>query len=91
MKIEAVKLNQLLSKGNDLYRTVIVLSKRARQIIGLRFDDQIDMEDIEDSEDLKQLSKEDFDIEKPIVQAYNELLNDELEFKIVEDVDIENE
>ena len=91
MKIEAVKLNQLLSKGSDLYRTVIVLSKRARQIIGLRFDDQIDMEDIEDSEDLKQLSKEDFDIEKPIVQAYNELLNDELEFKIVEDVDIENE
>ena len=91
MKIEAVKLNQLLSKGSDLYRTVILLSKRARQIIGLRFDDQIDMEDIEDSEDLKQLSKEDFDIEKPIVQAYNELLNDELECKIVEDVDIENE
>ena len=91
MKIEAVRLNQLLSKGNDLYRTVIILSKRARQIVGLRFDDQIDMEDIEDSEDLKQLSKEDFDIEKPIIQAYNELLNDELEYKIIEDVDIENE
>ena len=91
MKVEAVKLNKLLSKGDDLYKAVILLSLRARQIINLRFDDQIDMEDIEDSEDLKQLSKEDFDISKPIVQAYDELLNGELDCKMIEDINTENE
>ena len=48
----------------------MVISNRARQIIDKRFLEQINLEDIEDSEELVNFSKEDFDKKKPLMQAY---------------------
>jgi len=80
MKIEAVKLNDMVTDKADIYTTIMVISNRARQIIDKRFLEQINLEDVEDSEELIQFSKEDFDKEKPMMKAYQEFLDRDLEW-----------
>ena len=87
MKIEAIKMNEILSDDNDIYQTIMVVSNRARQVIDKRFLEQINLDEIEDTDELIQFSKEDFDKEKPIVKAYTEFVNDELEWHSNDDVD----
>ena len=82
MKIEAVKLNDIITDKADIYTTIMVISNRARQIIDKRFLEQINLEDVEDSEELIQFSKEDFDKEKPMMKAYQEFLDRDLEWNI---------
>jgi len=79
MKIEAVKMQDITKDKNDIYATIMIISNRARQIIDKRFLNQINLDEIEDTEDLVQFSKEDFDKEKPMMKAFGEFLNDELE------------
>ena len=78
MKRKAIKLNDIVSDKADIYTSIMVISNRARQIIDKRFLEQINLEDIEDSEELVNFSKEDFDKEKPLMQAYKEYINKEL-------------
>ena len=89
MKIEAIKLNDIISDKADIYASIMVISNRARQIIDKRFLEQVNLEDLEDSEELIQFSKEDFDKEKPMMQAYSEYINKELDWtsKSKEDLD----
>ena len=87
MKIEAIKMNEILSDDNDIYQTVMIVSNRARQVIDKRFLEQINLDEIEDTDELIQFSKEDFDKEKPIMKAYKEFLDSELEWRSNDDVD----
>ena len=80
MNIEAIKLNDVVSDETDIYASIMIISNRARQIIDKRFLEQINLEDLEDSEELVQFSKEDFDKEKPMMQAYSEYINKELDW-----------
>ena len=80
MKIEAIKMHDILDKKNDIYTTIMVISNRARQIIDKRFLTQVNLEDLEDSQDLVQFSKEDFDKTKPMIQAYEEFTDNKLEW-----------
>ena len=80
MNIEAIKLNDIISDETDIYASIMIISNRARQIIDKRFLEQINLEDLEDSEELVQFSKEDFDKEKPMMQAYSEYINKELDW-----------
>ena len=80
MKIEAVKLNDITDEKTDIYTSIMVISNRARQIIDKRFLKQVNLEDLEDSEELVQFSKEDFDKEKPMMKAYQEFLDRDLEW-----------
>ena len=89
MKIEAVKMNEILSDDNDIYQTVMVVSNRARQVIDKRFLEQINLDEIEDTDELIQFSKEDFDKEKPIMKAYKEFVDSELEWRSSND-DVDN-
>jgi len=79
MNIEAVKMHDITKDESDIYTTIMVISNRARQIIDKRFINQINLEEIEDTEELIEFSKEDFDKEKPMMKAFGEFLNDELE------------
>ena len=79
MNIEAVRMQDITSDENDIYATIMIISNRARQIIDRRFLSQINLDEIEDTEDLIQFSKEDFDKEKPMMKAFGEFLNNELE------------
>ena len=83
MKIEAIKMHDILDKKNDIYTTIMVISNRARQIIDKRFLTQVNLEDLEDSQDLVQFSKEDFDKTKPMIQAYEEFTDNKLEWHSV--------
>ena len=80
MKIEAVKMNEILSDDNDIYQTIMIVSSRARQVIDKRYLEQINLDEIEDTDELIQFSKEDFDKEKPLMQAYSEYINKELDW-----------
>ena len=85
MKIEAIKMNEILSDDNDIYQTVMIVSNRARQVIDKRFLEQINLDEIEDTDELIQFSKEDFDKEKPIMKAYSEFIDNELEWHLNDD------
>tara|TARA_B100000029_G_scaffold475801_1_gene519384 strand:+ start:445 stop:720 length:276 start_codon:yes stop_codon:yes gene_type:complete len=87
MKIEAIKMHEILSDNNDIYQTVMVVSNRARQVIDKRFLEQINLDEIEDSDELIQFSKEDFDKDKPIMKAYKEFIDNELEWRSNDDTD----
>jgi len=87
MKIEAIKMNEILNDDNDIYQTVMIVSNRARQVIDKRFLEQINLDEIEDTDELIQFSKEDFDKEKPIMKAYKEFADSELEWRLNDDVD----
>ena len=87
MKIEAIKMNEILSDDNDIYQTIMVVSNRARQVIDKRFLEQINLDEIEDTDELIQFSKEDFDKDKPIMKAYKEFTDDELEWRSNDDLD----
>ena len=91
MNIEAVKMNELLSNNNDIYKTVMIVANRARQIIDKRFLEQINLDEIEDSDELIDFSKEDFDKEKPIMKAYDEFLDNQLEWNVKDSSDSETE
>ena len=80
MKIEAVKMNEILSDNNDIYQTIMIVSSRARQVIDKRYLEQINLDEIEDTDELIQFSKEDFDKEKPITQAFEEFLDEKIEW-----------
>ena len=87
MKIEAIKMHEILTDDNDIYQTVMVVSNRARQVIDKRFLEQINLDEIEDTDELIQFSKEDFDKEKPIMKAYKEFVDSELEWRSNDDID----
>ena len=87
MDIRAISFKKFLKNKNDIYKNVNVVAKRARQIIDKRYLEQVDLEDIEDSDQLIELSKEDFDKDKPIMKAYSEFLNNELEWTSGEKLD----
>ena len=90
MKIEAVKMQDITKDKNDIYATIMIISNRARQIIDKRFLNQINLDEIEDTEDLVQFSKEDFDKNKPIMKAYEEFVDDQLEWRLTdESVDLD--
>ena len=81
MNIEAVKMNELLSEENDIYKTIMIVANRARQIIDERYIEQVDLEDIEDSEQLIELSKEDFDKELTFETEYTFSIGQNIQFK----------
>tara|TARA_Y100001960_G_C14428165_1_gene706392 strand:- start:196 stop:474 length:279 start_codon:yes stop_codon:yes gene_type:complete len=90
MNIEAIKMNEILKDDNDIYQTVMIVSNRARQVIDKRFLEQINLDEIEDSDELIQFSKEDFDKNKPIMKAYEEFVDDQLEWRLTdESVDLD--
>jgi len=90
MNIEAIKMNEILKDDNDIYQTVMIVSNRARQVIDKRFLEQINLDEIEDSDELIQFSKEDFDKNKPIMKAYKEFVDDQLEWRLTdESVDLD--
>ena len=74
-------MSSLFEKCDDIYRTVVILSKRARQIIDQRV---IPIEENEDVEDSIQLIEPEIvieDIDKPMVVALEEYLQGELEWR----------
>ena len=81
MKVKALQMSDLLKRCDDIYTTAMIIAQRSKQII----DDRVmPIEDSEDVEDSLQLIEPEIvvdSLEKPMVQALDEYLQDELEWR----------
>ena len=89
MKVKALPMSDLLKECDDIYTTAMVIAQRSKQIIDDRV---VPIEEIEDVEDsillIDPIIKSD-NLEKPMVQALEEYLNSELDWRAAEEGDIE--
>tara|TARA_Y100001970_G_C13596194_1_gene537950 strand:+ start:109 stop:378 length:270 start_codon:yes stop_codon:yes gene_type:complete len=86
MKVNAISMNDLIDKTDNVYSAVNILAKRARQIADLRAVNLDLLEDIEDSEQLREFEEKiDLDQEKEIVQALEELFDEKYSWSYIEE------
>ena len=81
MNVKAIPMSNLFEKCDDIYKIVVILAKRTRQIIDQRV---IPIEETDDVEDSIQFIEPEIvieDIDKPMVVALEEYLNGELEWR----------
>ena len=78
-------MSNLFEKCDDIYRIVVIIAKRTRQIIDQRVIPIEDTDDVEDSIQIMEPIIEIEDIDKPMVVALEEYLKDELEWRKPED------
>ena len=78
-------MSDLFEKCDDIYKTVVILAKRSRQIIDQRVIPIDENEDVEDSIQFIEPEIVIEDIEKPMVTALTEYLHGELEWRKPED------
>ena len=91
MNVKTIHMSDLYNQCDDLYISVMIISKRAKQIIDDRFVPIDENEDVEDSIEFDEPIISDY-IEKPEAIALEEFLNGELEWRdITEGNQIEDE
>ena len=81
MEVKAIKMEDLFAKENDIYTSVVITSKRSRQIIDSRVLDFESIENIEDSFELEQLENKNMehkDDDKPMIVAIEEFLKGDI-------------
>ena len=91
MNVEAVSFKKFYKNKENIYKNIMLISKRSRQIIDQRF---IEMEALLNIEDTEQLNEIDSDIigkPKSISIAMDELLDNDLEYSSFSDDNDENE
>ena len=90
MKVGPVIISTLFKNNEDLYEKVVVAARRQRQIIDSRSSLFEAFQDIEDTEELEQFDDMDYNMEKPISIAIQELLEGDLDWRYESDEDEEN-
>tara|TARA_Y100001970_G_scaffold198664_1_gene241667 strand:+ start:878 stop:1153 length:276 start_codon:yes stop_codon:yes gene_type:complete len=91
MNVEAVSFKKFHKNKENIYKNIMILSKRARQIVDQRY---LEMEALLNIEDTEQLESFDDDIigkPKSISVAMNELLNNKLKYSEFSNKNQENE
>jgi len=91
MNVEAVSFKKFYKNKENIYKNIMLISKRSRQIIDKRF---IEMESLLNIEDTEQLDEIDTDIigkPKSIAVAMDELLDNDLEYSSYADDNLEDE
>ena len=84
MKVGPLPLNKIFNNSESEFKNIIIMAKRARDIIQTRFDLIKVEENIEDSDQLEQITVDediDFDEPKAIVVALNEFKNNEIDWR----------
>ena len=84
MDIKAVPLNKFFKNKESIYKNIMIVAARARQIIDSRYEKIAAMNDIEDTDELIDIEVEDFNQEKSIAIAMDELIDNELEYRDIE-------
>tara|TARA_Y100000590_G_C15543128_1_gene947791 strand:+ start:187 stop:465 length:279 start_codon:yes stop_codon:yes gene_type:complete len=84
MKVGPIPMSDLYDNSESEFKNIIIMAKRARDIIETRFEANKVEEDIEDSDQLEQLQVDDtidYDEPKAIIVALNEFKNNEIDWK----------
>ena len=58
MKVEAIPFAKFFSNKNTIYKNIMIVSKRARQIIDSRYEKIAALNNIEDSDDIVEIQPE---------------------------------
>jgi len=84
MNLETISIKNFLKKSDSIYKNIMIISKRARQIVDDRYEEHKIDEDIEDSEQLSEIEERDdidYNEPKPIVVALKEFMDNELDWR----------
>ena len=85
MNVKAIQMSDLLKQNDDVYETTMIIAQRSKQIIDDRVMPIEESEDVEDSIQLIEPEIIHDDLDKPMVQAVREHLNGELEWRHLEE------
>jgi len=85
MDIKAVPLNKFFKNKESVYKNIMIVAARAKQIVDSRYEKVAAMNDIEDSDELIELEVQDYNQEKSISIAMDELIDNELEYRNTEE------
>ena len=80
MKVEPVPFKKFFKNKETIYKNIMIIAKRARQIIDKRYVKIEAMQNIEDTEQLVELEDQDFEQSKSISIAMDELLKNDIEY-----------
>ena len=84
MNVGPLPINRIFNNSESEFKNIIIMAKRARDIIETRFDAIKVEENIEDSDQLEEITVDediDFDEPKAIVVALNEFKNNEIDWR----------
>ena len=86
MKVEAIPFAKFFSnKKNTIYKNIMIVSRRARQIMDERYMKFEALKNIEDTEQLIEIEEQDMAKPKSISVAMSELMDKDLECSDVEE------
>ena len=91
MNVEAVSFKNFYKNKENIYKNIMLISKRARQIIDQRFMEMETLLNIEDTEQLNEIDNDIIGKPKSISIAMDELLDNDLEYSTFSDENEENE
>ena len=80
MKVEPVPFRKFFKNKETIYKNIMLVAKRARQIIDKRYIKIEAMQNIEDTEQLIEIEDDDFEQTKSISIAMDELLENNIEY-----------
>ena len=91
MNVEAVSGKKFYKNKENIYKNIMLVSKRARQIVDQRFMEMETLLNIEDTEQLNEIDNDIIGKPKSISIAMDELLDNDLEYSTFSDENEENE
>tara|TARA_B100000131_G_scaffold266759_1_gene264793 strand:+ start:1405 stop:1683 length:279 start_codon:yes stop_codon:yes gene_type:complete len=86
MSLEPLSIREIENQSKDIYESVVVMSKRAKQVLGDRIVEEIiestDEDDIGVYDEVIENNPDDYEeLEKPTTVSVNEFLDGTLEWK----------
>ena len=86
MSLEPLSIREIENQSNDIYESVVVMSKRAKQVLGDRIVEEIiestDEDDMGVYDEVIENNPDDYEeLEKPTTVSVNEFLDGTLEWK----------
>ena len=91
MNVEAVSFKVFYKNKENIYKNIMLVSKRARQIVDQRYMEMETLLNIEDTEQLNEIDSDIIGKPKSIALAMDELLDNDLEYSTFSDENEENE
>lgn len=91
MNVEAVSFKKFYKNKENIYKNIMLISKRSRQIIDQRFMEMETLLNIEDTEQLNEIDSDFIGKPKSIAIAMDELLDSNLEYSEFSDENEEND
>ena len=90
MNVKAIPMSDLFKVCDDVYESVMIISQRAKQIIDDRVIEIDDSEEVEDSILYQEKEIQVDNQDKPMVQALEEYMDNELEWRKPSEDDLQS-